>query len=91
VAGGAQAAGRASGAIAPGLWADLVALDAQQPDLAGRVGDMTLDTLIFAGDHRAIREVWAAGRHVVQDGAHINRDAIVVRFAAVQRQLQALM
>jgi formimidoylglutamate deiminase len=25
--GGAQAAGRAAGAIAPGLWADLVALD----------------------------------------------------------------
>lgn len=91
VAGGAQAAGRASGAIAPGLWADLVALDGQQPDLAGRVGDMTLDTLIFAGDHRAIREVWAAGRHVVHEGAHVHRAAIVARFRAVQQQLQAVM
>jgi len=52
---------------------------------------MTLDTLIFAGDHRAIREVWAAGRHVVREGAHVNRDAIVARFRAVQQQLQALM
>jgi formimidoylglutamate deiminase len=33
VAGGAQAAGRASGAIAPGRWADLVALDAAHVDL----------------------------------------------------------
>ena len=91
VIGGAQAAGRASGAIAPGLWADLVALDGQQPDLAGRMGDMTLDTLIFAGDQRAICDVWSAGRHVVREGAHVNRAAIVARFAAVQRQLLALM
>lgn len=91
VAGGAQAAGRASGAIASGLWADLVALDGNHPDVTERLGDLTLDTLIFSGDHRAICDVWAAGRHMVHEGAHVHRDAIVARFRAVQQHLQALM
>ncbi len=52
VQGGAQAAGRQSGAIAPGLWADLVALDLSGPDLMGAEGDTILDTFIFAGDDR---------------------------------------
>jgi formimidoylglutamate deiminase len=55
------------------------------------MGDMTLDTLIFAADHRAIRDVWSAGRHVVREGAHVNRAAIVARFGAVQQQMLALM
>ncbi|WP_417728746.1 formimidoylglutamate deiminase [Roseovarius sp.] len=91
VAGGAQAAARETGAIAPGLWADMLALDSQQPDLEGRCGDMTLDTLVFAGDHRAIGHVWAAGRHVVKDGAHVNRDRIIAQFRHVQHQLQAVV
>lgn len=89
--GGAQAAGRDSGAIAPGLWADLVALDERHPDLEGRDGDMTLDTLVFAADHRAMRHVWAAGRHVVKDGAHVHRNEIVARFRDVLRQLRELV
>ncbi|MFN7004372.1 MAG: formimidoylglutamate deiminase, partial [Roseinatronobacter sp.] len=51
--GGAKAAGRKTGRIAPGYWADLVALDDRQPDLQVRRADSVLDTLIFAADHRA--------------------------------------
>ncbi len=78
--GGAQAAGRGSGRIAEGEWADLAALDATHPDLAFREGDTVLDSFIFAGDDRMIRDVWSAGRHMVRDGAHINRDAIAAAY-----------
>ena len=38
LAGGAQALGRASGALAPGLWADMVALDGTALAFAGKTG-----------------------------------------------------
>ena len=76
-AGGAQAAGRQSGRIEVGAWADLMALDAGHVDLAGRSGDTLLDAWIFAGDDRMVTDVWSAGRHLVQGGRHIRREAIV--------------
>ena len=85
--GGAQAAGRQSGAIAVGNWADLVALDTSGPDMAGRQGDRLLDTFAFAGDDRMVQHLWSAGRHVVQDGRHVARDAIRARFARVMARL----
>lgn len=78
--GGAQSAGRKTGAIAPGMCADLMALDAEHPDLFGRSGDMILDTWIFAGDDRMVRDVWSAGRHMVHEGRHLRRDAIVAAY-----------
>jgi formimidoylglutamate deiminase len=87
LAGGARAAGRAGGAIAPGLWADLIALDGGAVDLEGRRGDRVLDAWIFAGSDRMVRDVWAAGRHVVREGRHVARDAIEAGYRAVLRQL----
>ncbi len=87
VEGGALAAGRASGAIATGLWADLLALDDLGPDGRGKAEDSLLDTWIFARDDRSVRDVWSAGRHVVQDGRHNQRDAIVTAYARVMERL----
>jgi len=86
-AGGAQAAGRAAGAIAPGLWADLVLLDRNGPDMAAASGDRLLDTFIFAGG--AVAEVWSAGRHLVQGGRHKGRQPIEARYRAVVGRLRA--
>jgi formimidoylglutamate deiminase len=88
--GGAQAAGRAGGAIVPGAWADLVALDAAHPSLAGAEGDGVLDGWIFACAAPVVRDLWSAGRHVVQGGRHVARDAVAARFAAVMARLRAL-
>ncbi len=85
--GGAQAAGRDSGAIAPGRWADLLALDGNAVDLAGRRGDTVLDAWIFAGDDRMVAEVWSAGRHLVQDGRHHARETITTAYRAVLERL----
>ncbi|MFC6686659.1 formimidoylglutamate deiminase [Jhaorihella thermophila] len=87
LAGGAHAAGRDNGAIAPGLWADLVALDAAHVDLAGRSGDRLLDSFIFAGGNAMVRDVWSAGRHMVKNGRHIRRDEIVIRYARAMAEL----
>ncbi|WP_257883623.1 formimidoylglutamate deiminase [Roseobacter insulae] len=80
VSGGARAAGRGPGGLQAGAWADLLALDGQAPDLAGRTGDTLLDSFIFAGDRRMVREVWSAGRHLVRDGRHIRHEQIRSRY-----------
>jgi formimidoylglutamate deiminase len=80
--GGATAAGRATGAIRQGLWADLCAVGLANPVMAGREGDAMLDSLIFAGGDGLVSDVWAAGRHVVRDGRHVERDRIVAAYLA---------
>ncbi|WP_071672676.1 formimidoylglutamate deiminase [Nioella nitratireducens] len=88
-AGGARSAGRQTGAVAPGMWADILALDTTHPDLQGLSGDMILDSYIFAGDDRMVREVWSAGRHMVTVGRHMQRDAITAAYSAAVRDLRA--
>ena len=91
LAGGALSAGRDTGAIAPGLRADLLALDGRHVDMEGRRGDTLLDTWIFAGDDRMVREVWSAGRHIVRGGEHIRSSEIRSRFARTIRTLGAAL
>ncbi len=86
--GGAQAAGRASGGIAVGRWADLVALDTGHLHLEGLAGDDLLDAFVFAGDDRLVTDLWSAGRQIVTGGRHIARDAVQARFRAVMRGLR---
>lgn len=85
--GGALAAGRNCGRIAPGALADLMVLDEAAVDLAGRQGDTILDSFVFAGSDRMVADVWSAGRHVVKGGQHIDRAAFVARYRAALRDL----
>lgn len=89
LAGGAQAAGRTSGAIRVGDWADMVALDGDHLTIAGLQGDQILDAWIFAGDDRLVRDVWSAGRHIVQGGQHVRKDAVAARFRTTLARLRA--
>ena len=89
LAGGAQALGRQSGKLAPGYWADMVALDKNHPVLVGKTEDSLLDSWIFAGSRACVSDVWSAGRHIVKDGAHIERSNIARRYAAVMKKLLA--
>ncbi len=89
--GGALAAGRDSGILAPGRLADIVALDASHVDLDGRSGDTALDCWIFAGDDRMVGDVWSAGRHLVAEGRHRDRDRIVAAYRQVMRDLEAAL
>ncbi|MFN9848316.1 MAG: formimidoylglutamate deiminase [Alphaproteobacteria bacterium] len=88
LAGGSQALG-APAALRTGASADIVVLDAQHPDLAGRSGDALLDSLVFAAGSRLIKEVWRAGVRVVENGRHRYRDQIVARYHSAMDRLTA--
>ena len=79
-AGGAQALGRRIGALEVGARADVVVLDPDHPALAGRTADAVLDSWIFAGGYGCVRDVFVGGAHVVADGKHHARAAIVARW-----------
>lgn len=89
--GGAQAAGRTSGTIEVGQWADLMALNGDATDFIGRRGDSILDTWIFAATDARVTDVWSAGRHVVQDGAHVARTEIIKNYRAAMMRLRDVM
>lgn len=90
LAGGSQALGRASGAIQPGYWADLVAIE--QFSYAGAAhDDGLLDGWIFTGDNGAVSDVWSAGRHCVREGSHIERKTIAARYAQTIQNLMELL
>jgi len=85
--GGAIAANRDCGRIETGLWADLITLDTNHIDLDGRLGDVLLDSYVFAGDDRMVKDVWAAGRHLVEDGSHKQRTEIEQKYRTVIHKL----
>jgi len=80
VRGAAQALGMEAG-LALGAAADLVELDADHAALAARSDDAWLDSWIFAARSGAVKSVWRAGRQVVGEGRHVQRDAIAPRYA----------
>ncbi|MEM6303244.1 MAG: formimidoylglutamate deiminase [Pseudomonadota bacterium] len=90
-AGGAQAAGRESGTIAKGAWADLLALRGDHTDFVARREDTVLDSWIFANSSPAVAHVWSAGRHVVKHGRHIEREAITGVYRATLLRLKDVM
>jgi formimidoylglutamate deiminase len=89
LAGGAQAAGVAMGALAPGLRCDLVELDETHPTLIGRAGDGLLDAWAFGPQDRMVRSVAVAGRVVVEGGRHLKEREIGEGFARAMRRLGA--
>ena len=74
-AGGAQAMGRKMGALAAGQRADFVVLDGEQPDIAGKSGDMIANAAIFCGTPGLVRDVMVGGRWQVRDGRHALEDS----------------
>lgn len=88
---GAQSIGREAGTIRKGAFADLLALDMDHIALAGLSGDRIVDAWLFAADDSAVSDVWAAGRHVVQKGRHIARDAIEQRFSTTISKLRSAL
>lgn len=87
LAGGARAAHRQSGAIKAGHWADLLGLDGDHVDLCARKGDAILDSFVFAGGDTMVKNVWAAGRHLVVDGKHVAQTAIKAAYTQTLTKL----
>jgi len=89
--GGAQALGRASGAIAEGYFADLVALDETHIAIAGLENDTILDTWIMACGDELVSDVWAAGRHVVSGGSHNHHKSITDAYSNTMVKLRGAL
>jgi len=85
--GGAQALGLATSGLVAGAPADIVALDPTHPSLVAQAADGWLDGWIFAGDRTLVRDVWAGGRRVVEQGRHVGRAALRRRYAAALRDV----
>lgn len=86
--GGAQAAGRRLGELAPGRRADLLVLDGDHPNLDGAAAGDVLGRFLFCGNDNLVRHVLAGGRWVVRDGRHPDQDAIAARYKAALSQLR---
>lgn len=87
VNGGTRALGLPGGRIEVGARADLVALDGEQPLLAGAEADTILNRWLFAGDNSFVRDVYVAGECLVRDGSHSAERETGSAFAQVLRTL----
>jgi formimidoylglutamate deiminase len=81
----------ASGAQATGfdVTDDHIVLDQQAPQFAGMRERDAIDRWIFSGNRNLVRDVVVAGRRVVADGRHFDRDAIAARYRATMQDLLA--
>jgi len=84
---GARALARKAGAIAPGMRADIVVLDATHPLLAGKTNDAILDAYLFAGNANLVRDVMVAGHWPVRDGHVPGEEAIAADFKRTMARL----
>jgi formimidoylglutamate deiminase len=88
-AGGAQALGRPTAAIAPGHRADLVVLDAGRSAFAGLAREQWLDALVFSGSEQLVKDVMVGGRWTVRDHRHPMQDGSAARFKRVVERLRS--
>jgi formimidoylglutamate deiminase len=87
--GGARALAQPIGGLEVGRRADVVVLDGETPALVHKTGDAILDSLVFAANHRSIKDVMVAGRWHVRDGRHQQQEAIFERFKTTLASLLA--
>jgi formimidoylglutamate deiminase len=80
--GGAQALGLATGRIAPGMRADLIVLDVDDPALTDQPLATVLDAAIFGPCRRPVRDLMSGGRFIVRDGRHAREHDVLRRFRA---------
>ncbi len=88
-AGGAQAAGRKTGALTPGYRADFVVLDDEHPALVARAPDTLVDAWLFCGNSNPVRDVVVGGQWVVREGHHRHAEQAASDFAKTARKLLA--
>jgi len=85
--GGAQALAQPIGALAPGLRADLIALDPDHLALIGHKPDTACDGWIVTGGDSVIRDVMVEGNWLIRDRHHVRGYEITDRFRRVMKRL----
>jgi len=82
---GARSIGFAGGKLEPGAPADFFTVDLDDPSIAGSSADDLLTNIVFSLSRAAVRDVVVAGKQIVEDGKHLNQDAIVEAFTKSRR------
>ena len=88
--GGAQAAGRKLGVLAPGRRADLLVLDDTHVNLAGVALSDVLGSFLFCGNDTLVRDVLCGGQWQVRAGRHVAQESIAAAYKRTLAQLRAL-
>ena len=86
--GGAQAAGRPVGALAPGRRADVIVLDDGHPNMFGLALDEVLGSFVFSGNDNLVKDVMVGGRWVVRNQQHVAQQGIAARFKQTLAELR---
>ena len=88
-AGGAALLGLPAGRIAPGMLADLVAVDLRHPSL--HPPNDLVKSVVYAMSHQAVTDAWVHGRHVVCDQRLTTMDqaALLERIRALTKDWPA--
>jgi formimidoylglutamate deiminase len=87
-AGGAQALAQSTGAIAPGMRADLIVLDSEEPAFAEQPVEHVLDAAIFGPCRRPVRDLMCGGQWIVRDGHHAREHDVLRRFRAALARIE---
>ncbi|MBV8674348.1 MAG: amidohydrolase family protein, partial [Acidobacteriaceae bacterium] len=86
-AGGAESLGFDGGLLAAGRPADFLAIDLEDPSIAGNSSAELLPIVVFGLNRRAIKDVVVAGRHIYQSGLHPLTEEIVMQYKEVHRKV----
>jgi len=81
--GGARALRLEAGRIAPGSWADLVALDLGHPALAGWTEGTLAALVALSAPVAVVTDVWVGGARRVEAGRHVLDDVAAAAFRRV--------
>jgi formimidoylglutamate deiminase len=88
--GGAQAVGWRVGEIAPGMRADLLVLNTNDPALVEQPAECVLDGAIFGPARQPVRDVMCGGRWVVREGGHPQEAEVARRYRSVLSKMRAI-
>lgn len=80
---GANAIGQNVGEIAIGKRADLVVLDSEHPSMFSKQESYILDAAIFACSELPVKDVYVAGKQVIDSGQHQSQSEVTEKYKSV--------
>ncbi len=83
----AASTGQAVGVLDASSAVDALVLDAEAPAMVGATHEDVLDRWVFCGNRPLVRDVFVAGRRVVAEGRHPQRESAAAAYAATLRRL----
>lgn len=83
----AASTGQAVGVLDASSALDALVLDAEAPAMVGATCEDALDRWVFCGNRPLVRDVFVAGRRVVAEGRHAQRESAAAAYAATLRRL----